>query len=119
MRSNESQRETRKKDKMERELKQAKVDLETRSTEMKTMQGQIDRYKADVTKLEQQLKEQRIMNERAIKDSDILNARFQKLQQDFESQLIATDQMHQENQARVTELKVGTIGKFIVFPPFQ
>ena len=60
VRSNESQREGRKKDKLERELRQAKADLETKTAETKTLQGQMERYKQDITKTEQQLKEQRV-----------------------------------------------------------
>lgn len=60
MRNNEAQRETRKKDKMERELKQCKSDLENKNGEIKSMQVQIERYKQDMVKLEQQLKEQRV-----------------------------------------------------------
>lgn len=60
MRNNEAQRESRRRDKMEKELKQAKADHEAKSTEVKNLSGAIDRYKADVTKLEQQLKEQRV-----------------------------------------------------------
>ncbi len=60
VRSNEAQRESRKKDKLERELRQAKADLDTKLTETKTLQGQIERYKQDITKTEQQLKEQRV-----------------------------------------------------------
>ena len=47
-----------------------------------------------------------------MKDSDILNARIQKLQQDFEAQLIACDMLNQENQSKALELKVciGIIG---------
>jgi len=47
-----------------------------------------------------------ILNERAIKDGDILNTRFQKLQSDWENQLMSTDALATENQARVAELKV-------------
>lgn len=52
-----------------------------------------------------------ILNERAMKDSDILNTRFQKLQTDFENQLITTDALTAENQGRVTELKVSVLAK--------
>jgi len=45
---------------MEKELKQAKADHESKSNEVKNLAGAIDRYKADVNKLEQQLKEQRV-----------------------------------------------------------
>lgn len=105
VRSNEAQRESRKKDKLERELRQAKADLDTKSAEIKTLQGQIERYKQDISKTEQQLKEQRISIERSTKDSDQLTVRFQKLQQDFEAQLIACDQLNQENQSKALELK--------------
>ncbi|CAH1783677.1 unnamed protein product [Owenia fusiformis] len=105
MRNNESQREGRKKDKMDRELKQARAELDGKMAEIKTMSSQIERYKTDTAKLEQSLKEQRIFNERTIKDADILNARFQKLQQDFEMQLVSADSLSNDNQNKVLELK--------------
>jgi len=106
VRNNEAQREARKRDKTDREMKQTKADLDAKTSEIKTLQTQIQRYKEDIGKLEQQLKEQRILNERAIKDADILSTRFQKLQGDFENQLISTDTLASENQSRVAELKV-------------
>lgn len=60
VRSNEAQREARKKEKIEKELKQAKNDLETRTAELKTKAGNLQRAQEDITKLEQQLKEQRV-----------------------------------------------------------
>ena len=36
----------------------------------------------------------------------MLNSRFQKLQTDFEAQLIACDQLNSENQSKAGELKV-------------
>lgn len=60
MRSNEAQRESRKKDKLERELKQSKADLDAKTSENRTMQTQMEKYKLEITKLEQQLKEQRV-----------------------------------------------------------
>lgn len=62
MRNNEAQRESRKRDKMEREMKQTKADLDAKQSEIKTMGIQIQRYKEDITKMEQQLKEQRVGN---------------------------------------------------------
>ena len=55
------------------------------------------------------------MNERLIKDSDILGARFQKLQQDFEQQLIANESLNNENQGRVQELKVCSSETVLVY----
>ncbi|XP_077992251.1 cilia- and flagella-associated protein 58-like [Glandiceps talaboti] len=105
VRSNEAQRESRRKDKLERALKDVKTDLESRTGEIKTMGTQLGRYKDDIVKLETQLKENRILYERSQKDSDILNARFTKLQSDYEQQLINADTLAQENQHRVAELR--------------
>ena len=60
VRSNEAQRESRKKDKLERELRQARTDVDQKTVDIKTLQTQIERYKQDMTKTEQQLKEQRV-----------------------------------------------------------
>lgn len=60
MRSNESQREARKKDKLEREVRQTKAELDSKASDIKTLQTQIERYKQDASKTEQQLKEQRV-----------------------------------------------------------
>ncbi|XP_071792879.1 cilia- and flagella-associated protein 58-like [Asterias amurensis] len=105
VRSNEAQRETRRKEKLDRELKQSRVELEQKAGDIKTMQLQTGRYKDDIGRLETQLKEQKILYERTLKDTDVLNQRFSKLQQDYEQQLISCDGLAQENQTRVVELK--------------
>ncbi|XP_066278982.1 cilia- and flagella-associated protein 58-like [Branchiostoma lanceolatum] len=105
MRTNEAQREQRKKEKMERELKNSRQELETKQKDMQTKEQQLQRNKEDLTRFEQQLKEQRIQNERLVKESDVLNQRFTKLQNDYENQLISADQLAQENQTKVQELK--------------
>ena len=60
MRSNEAQRESRKKDKLERELKQSKADLDAKNSEIKSLTTQIEKHKAENQRLEQSLKEQRV-----------------------------------------------------------
>ncbi|XP_068709686.1 cilia- and flagella-associated protein 58-like [Montipora foliosa] len=105
MRSNEAQREARKKEKIEKELKQTKNDLEARNAELRTKTGNLQRAQEDITKLEQQLKEQRILNEKAMKDTDLLNARLTKVQQDFDQQLLNCDQLATENTQKAAELK--------------
>ncbi|XP_041369085.1 cilia- and flagella-associated protein 58-like [Gigantopelta aegis] len=105
MRNNEAQREMRKKDKLERELKQTKADLDAKASDIKAMQTQIERYKQDILKLEQQVKEQRVFNERSIKDSEVMHARFTKLTQEYDQQLMSADALATENQAKVQELK--------------
>jgi len=60
VRSNEAQRESRKKDKLERELKQSKADLDAKNSEIKSLTAQIEKHKAENQRLEQSLKEQRV-----------------------------------------------------------
>ena len=60
MKNNEAQRESRKKEKMERELKAAKTELESKGGELKTKQNQLQKALDDISRLEQQLKEQRV-----------------------------------------------------------
>lgn len=60
LRQNEASRESRKKEKMERELKQLHVDLENKVAEMKIMQQGMQKNKEELQKLEQQLKEQKV-----------------------------------------------------------
>ena len=107
VRSNEAQRESRKKDKLDRELRQSRTELDTKSSEIKTLQQQVERYKQDISKTEQQLKEQRIASERSEKEVDVLNARFTKLSNDYEQQLVQLEQLHSENSTRATDLKVN------------
>jgi hypothetical protein len=60
VKNNEAQRESRKKEKMERELKTAKTELESKGGELKTKQNQLQKALDDISRLEQQLKEQRV-----------------------------------------------------------
>ena len=61
VRSNEAQREQRRKEKLDRELKQSKTELEQKTNEIKGMQTQSTRYRDDISRLETQLKEQKVI----------------------------------------------------------
>jgi len=60
MKTNEIQREGRKKDKLERELRQAKMDVDTKVAEMRNLQQTLDHSSANVAKLNGDLKEQKV-----------------------------------------------------------
>ena len=62
MKQNEVQREMRKKDKMERELNNEKKEVDAKTSEIKSLQSQLQRCKDDNIRMEQQLKEQRVSN---------------------------------------------------------
>ena len=101
----EAQRELRRKDRLERELKDAKSLIEQKAIELKNLQQNHEKAKADIIKLENQYKEQKITLERTLKDSDVLNARFTKLQHDFETQVLNNDTLANDNALKVHELK--------------
>ena len=62
MKNNEAQRESRKKEKMERELKMSKNELESKAGELKTKQNQLQKAQEEITRYEQQLKEQKVFS---------------------------------------------------------
>uniref|UniRef100_A0A8C5WWS3 Cilia and flagella associated protein 58 n=1 Tax=Laticauda laticaudata TaxID=8630 RepID=A0A8C5WWS3_LATLA len=105
MRQNEASRETRKKEKMERELKQLQNELELKIADIKTMQQGLNKSKEELLKCEQQLKEQKILNERATKELEQSTARNTKLQLENEQHSLAIEQLMQENQQKTTELR--------------
>nr|CAB3228189.1 coiled-coil domain-containing protein 147 [Phallusia mammillata] len=105
MKQNEVQRETRKREKMEKELTSEKKELEGRAGEIKSLQSQLQRNKDENIRLEQQLKEQRILHEKAVRDMDLLNSRLTKLQQDYQNQIDAADSLATDNQNKAAELK--------------
>lgn len=103
----EASRELRKKEKLERELKEAKAQVEQKSIELKNLQQNVEKSKADFAKLETQNKEQKVAFDRTLKDLDVMNARFHKLQSDLVAQLANNDALASENTLKTQELKVS------------
>ena len=58
--SDQARREARKGDKLKKELSQAKSDLENRTAELQTKAGNLQSAQEDITKLDLQLKEERV-----------------------------------------------------------
>lgn len=105
MKQNEVQRETRKKEKMERDVKVLRNELENKNVENKQTMSQLQRSKDENVRLEQQLKEQRILLEKATRDSDQLSGKLTKLQQDYQHQIEAADNLSSDNQTKQADLK--------------
>nr|BAE00607.1 unnamed protein product [Macaca fascicularis] len=103
-RQNEASREFRKKEKLEKELKQIQTDMDSRQTEIKALQQYVQKSKEELQKLEQQLKEQKILNERAAKELEQFQMRNAKLQQENEQHSLVCEQLSQENQQKALEL---------------
>ncbi|CAM4476877.1 unnamed protein product [Leuciscus chuanchicus] len=106
VRQNEAQRETRRKEKLEKEVKQLQTDLESKQSEIKSLTQQSQRLQDDQQKLEQQLQENKIINEKTSKEMEQLQHRNTKLQQDNEQNSISLEQLSQQNQQRASDLKI-------------
>jgi len=72
MKTNEIQREGRKKDKLERELRQAKVDVDAKVADMKNLQATLDNSSANVARLNGELREQKVSRCMAVFQNTIL-----------------------------------------------
>uniref|UniRef100_UPI00398EE255 cilia- and flagella-associated protein 58 n=1 Tax=Pristiophorus japonicus TaxID=55135 RepID=UPI00398EE255 len=105
MRENEISREVRRKEKLAKELTRLKGELDDNQTEVKSLIVQQQKTKDDHQKLDQQLKEQKILNERAAKDLELLTHKLLKVQQENEQQVIIIDQLTLENQQKLVDLK--------------
>lgn len=110
----EAQKEARRKERLEKELKDAKNLVEQKAIELKNIQQNFEKSKLEAVKIEGQFKEQKVILERTLKDSDVLNARFTKLQHDFETQVMNNDALANENALKVHELKVRRLFSFLL-----
>ncbi|XP_053548975.1 cilia- and flagella-associated protein 58 [Bombina bombina] len=105
VRQNEASREARKKEKLEKDLKNVQNELDNKGVEVKSLQQTLQKSKEELQKLEQQLKEHKILNERVTRELEQLQIRNAKLQLENEQQSVLNDQLTQENQQKLLELK--------------
>lgn len=101
----EGDRELRNKEKLERELREARQVIEQKNVEVRAKQETISRAKEEIGKLEGIIREQKLIIEKTIKEQENLQTRTAKLQQDYEEQIMTTTQLLSENQQRALELK--------------
>lgn len=101
----ESERETRKKERLEREMKESRQLLEAKNSEIKAKQAQIQKGQEEIQRLDQKCREQKQLTDKAMKDHETLQSRTAKLQQDYEEQVLATTQLAADNQQRLGEIK--------------
>ncbi|KAL8587018.1 hypothetical protein ACOMHN_023408 [Nucella lapillus] len=99
------QRESRKKDRLERELRQAHVDLGARAGDIQDLSTQLEEIRTDLFIQERLTKEQRMISERTLKDAEMLGQRCDKMRQELEEQVQAADAMATENQISTAHLK--------------
>ncbi|XP_018606357.1 cilia- and flagella-associated protein 58 [Scleropages formosus] len=103
---NEVSRETRKKEKLEKEVKQLQADLDAKQSEIRVLNLQSQRSREEQQKLEQQLREQKVLNERVTKELEQMQVRNTKLQQENEQNTLSLEELSLENQQRASDLKI-------------
>uniref|UniRef100_U3K2G9 Cilia and flagella associated protein 58 n=1 Tax=Ficedula albicollis TaxID=59894 RepID=U3K2G9_FICAL len=86
LRQNEELREARKKEKMETELKNLLTEVDNKEAEVQKLQQQIENGKEEQLTIENNLREQKILNEKAGKELEQLKMRYQKLSHESEQQ---------------------------------
>ncbi|KAM6265398.1 cilia- and flagella-associated protein 58 [Porphyrio hochstetteri] len=102
---NEASREARKKEKMEKELKNLLAEMDNKQAEIKSLQQLIQRNKEEQLKMEQQLKEQKILNEKTGKELEQFQMRNNKLMQESEQHSVMFEELMKDIQQKTAELK--------------
>eukprot|EP00899_Mesostigma_viride_P002905 jgi/Mesvir1/12615/Mv16076-RA.1 len=102
----EGEREMRKKERMEKEMKELKMALEHRQLDIKQKQSLVVNGQEQIAKLEHMLKEQRSNTEKVSKENEALNQKVQKLYADLEEQINTNTALLAENSQKQVELKV-------------
>ncbi|NWR74985.1 CFA58 protein, partial [Centropus unirufus] len=105
LQQNEASREARKKEKMEKELKDLLAEMSDKQAEIKNLQQHIERKKEEELKLEEHLKEQKILNEKVGKELEQCQAKSNKLLQEKEQHNVMFEEVMQDVQQKTTQLK--------------
>ena len=102
----EAERELRKKERMDKEMKELRLSLEARQSEIKQKQVQIQATEETSQKMEQLVRESKLATEKVQKEYNQLNEKVQKLHHDLEEQIHTNTQLLAENSQKQVELKV-------------
>uniref|UniRef100_A0A3B3VMS6 Cilia and flagella associated protein 58 n=1 Tax=Poecilia latipinna TaxID=48699 RepID=A0A3B3VMS6_9TELE len=103
---NELSRETRLKEKLDKEIQQLHTDMEAKMAEIKALTTQGQKAREEQQRLEQQLRDLKVLHERLTKELEQIQAKSSKLQQECERLLAAREQLSVENHLKANELKI-------------
>ncbi|CAM6127709.1 unnamed protein product [Calypogeia fissa] len=102
----ECDREMKKKERLEREIKDVKHSLDQKQNEVKDKLVILAEQQEVVSKLENQLREQKGILEKTTKDFEFANQKVAKMQGDLEEQINNNTQLLAENSQKQVELKL-------------
>ncbi|KAJ3110221.1 hypothetical protein HDU96_006786 [Phlyctochytrium bullatum] len=101
----EQDREQRAREKLEAVLRQANDNMGKKDAEIISKLSEIRALKETVSKLEALVKDEKSRLERELRDKDTLSSKVQKLQVDFDEQMLVTTRLQSENQNQTAEIK--------------
>ncbi|KFP39182.1 Coiled-coil domain-containing protein 147, partial [Chlamydotis macqueenii] len=102
---NEVSREARKREKVEKEVKNLLAEMDNKLAEIKNLQQHIQRNKEEQQKMEEDLKEQKILNEKLGKELEQFQMKNKKLMQESEQHNVMLEEVMQDIQQKTAELK--------------
>uniref|UniRef100_A0A8B9ZG90 Cilia and flagella associated protein 58 n=1 Tax=Anas platyrhynchos TaxID=8839 RepID=A0A8B9ZG90_ANAPL len=105
MRQNEASREARKKEKMEKELKNLQAEMDNKQSEIKNLQQVIHKNKEEQVKMERHLKEQKILSEKAGKELEQIQVKYSQLVQESTQHNTMFENVMKDVYQKTTELK--------------
>uniref|UniRef100_A0A8C3GEK0 Cilia and flagella associated protein 58 n=1 Tax=Cairina moschata TaxID=8855 RepID=A0A8C3GEK0_CAIMO len=105
MRQNEASREARKKEKMEKELKNLQAEMDNKQSEIKNLQQVMHKNKEEQVKMERHLKEQKILSEKAGKELEQIQVKYSQLVQESTQHNTMFENVMKDVYQKTTELK--------------
>lgn len=102
----EIQREQRRRDRLDRELRETRSELDERSSAQEMLVAEKTTAQTQIVQLEKQLGDARNTMDKYLRDYDTLYQRTQKLTEDLEEQITKNQQQHLENTSLTKEIKV-------------
>ncbi|CAF93386.1 unnamed protein product, partial [Tetraodon nigroviridis] len=102
---NEISRETRLKEKLDKEVKKLQADMEAKAGDIRALNAQVQRTAEEQQRLEQQLKELKLLNERCSRELEQTQQKNSKLQQDLEQLSADKERLSLDNLQNTNELK--------------
>ncbi|KAJ3136413.1 hypothetical protein HDU90_003120 [Geranomyces variabilis] len=96
--------ELRNKERLERDLRELRVVVAVKSQEVRGKQDSVNRATDDISILESQIRSQKQMTEKLVKDEENLTARTIQLQREADEQMTLASQLIDENRITAAEL---------------
>ncbi|NXR59664.1 CFA58 protein, partial [Rhadina sibilatrix] len=105
LRQNEELREARKNEKMETDLKNLLAEMDNKQAEIQKLQQQIESNKEEQLNIENNLREQKVLNEKTGKELEQLKMKYQKLTEESEQQSAMIDDVMKDIGQKTAQLK--------------